>query len=63
MKMVKQSEFRLIKRLSTSGNIYVAEDTNANFAVVQGGEVVGTFEHQADAYRLFGTLTRAEKGE
>ena len=39
-------------------SIYVAEDENSSFIVVQDDVSQGVFEHQQDAYRLYGVLTR-----
>jgi len=62
-KTVEKSEFRVIKRMSADCTIYVAEDTNADYVVVKDDLLQATFEHQQDAYRLFGILTRAQKEE
>jgi hypothetical protein len=59
-KTVTKADFRLIKRMSDNTRIYVAEDFNSNFVVVKDDQAEGTFEHQADAYRLYGVLTRAQ---
>lgn len=60
---VNQSAFRLIKRMSDDCTIYVAENDNGHYVVVQDDEIKATFEHQQDAYRMYGVMTRQKKGE
>jgi len=53
-------QFKIIKRMSDDCTIYVGENTSGNFVVVQDDVSQGVFEHQQDAYRLYGVLTRTK---
>lgn len=51
-------EARIVLRQSTNGKIAVVETTNADFAVIQDGAVVGIYASKNEAFHTFGILTR-----
>jgi ABC-type metal ion transport system substrate-binding protein len=53
-------EARIILRQSTDGRIAVIENTNADYAVLQDGVVVGIYALKNEAFHTFGILTRAQ---
>ena len=55
-RIVKTSDFKIIKRMSTDGKVYLAKNYAGNHVVVQQGKVIGVFQYYKDANKIYTNL-------